>query len=177
MNGNFRLGLLIIVMSISGMFFTGCEDECDPSLNEEVGDEFFTLEYRTPGGQNYLTDIFNPSEVFVYLDTTGGRIPEPPIELIRPAFKDGKFGPFRFTQRFINPALDQVNGIAFDGVVHTFDYHIYKGEDFGEDVLRVEFLLEVDQCNRKWKMIRYFFNERLLDEFNEVQQAEIVIVQ
>ncbi len=177
MIGFSRWKTLPLVFLAAWVIFSGCSEDCDPSLNEEIGDEFFTIEYQTPAGQNYLTEIYNTSEVFVYLDTTGGRIPEPPIELIRPAFKDGKFGPFRYTERFINQALDQVNQISFDGVLHQFDYHIYKGEEFGEDVLRVEFFLEVDECNRRWNTIRYFFNERLLDEFRDVQQAEIVIVE
>jgi len=163
-----------LIILLSGW---GCSDDCDPTLNDEAGDEFFTLTYQGTDGSNLLETRFNPSEVFVYLDTTGGRAPEPPIELIRPAINGNMLGPFFYTRRFINPALEEINGIPFYNVVHTFDYHINKGDGLDEDVLRVEFLYEVGKCNRQWRFIRYFLNEELLSQYNDVENAEIVVVE
>ncbi|MEL7531814.1 MAG: hypothetical protein AAFN10_10925, partial [Bacteroidota bacterium] len=85
----YLLSTLILGLAI---MFSACEPECDPSKDEFVGDELFTVEYKTTDGQNYLNSIYNLSEVVVFLDTTGGTDPNPKYELIEPGYEDGKFG-------------------------------------------------------------------------------------
>ena len=167
----------IYLLALVGIFsFSACTEQCDPANDDEVGGEFFTVEYRRPSGQNYLKTVWNPNNVYVYLDTTGGLDPAPNLEVFRPGHDGDKFGPFEFTDRFFNPATDQLNTVNFYGIRHTFDYHIVKDQQ-PEDVLRVEFFMEVNQCNREWKFIRYYLNDIILPEYNDQRQAEIVIVE
>ena len=98
MNKNYILLILIAIVSIH---FSSCEEACDATDSDEIGGEFFTVEYRNPAGTNYLESIYNQNGIIVFLDTTGGESPSPKYELITPGFKDGKFGPFNFTERYI----------------------------------------------------------------------------
>lgn len=153
-----------------------CKDECDPELNDEVGKEFFTVEYRSKSGQNYIEDVYNRSRVFAYLDKSGGTNPNAKLELLDSAVNEGKFGPFKFTRDFIDPVTGKVNGPKFLGISHVYDYYLVK-DLFGTDTLRVRFYMGVDECNQRWRQIRYYLNGDTLDTFEDQQQAEIVIVE
>ncbi|MEL6593874.1 MAG: hypothetical protein AAFP02_10060 [Bacteroidota bacterium] len=158
------------------MLTVACEPECDPSKDEFVGDEFFTVEYKNPAGDNYLTSIYNLDEVVVFLDTTGGTDPNPQYELIEPGYKDGKFGPFGFTERYINQARNDVNSALLYGEPFRFDYY-FKKDTYGVDTLTVEFTLGVSNCNTFWQTLNYYLNGELLPEYQNQQQAEIVITE
>ena len=123
MNMKYLLSTFVLGLAI---LFTACEPECDPSKDEFVGDEFFTVEYKTTDGQNYLNSIYNLSEVVVFLDTAGGSDPNPKYELIEPGYKDGKFGPFGFTERYLNQARNEVNSALLYGEPFRFDYYFKK---------------------------------------------------
>ncbi|RMG27047.1 MAG: hypothetical protein D6730_07980 [Bacteroidetes bacterium] len=153
-----------------------CVTPCDSSLNEAVGDEYFTVEYRTPAGDNYLDKVYNPSNVVVYMDPSGGKDPVPNFVLVQPAFEEGKFGPFRFTADFIDPATQQLNTIKLYGQAYKFDYYIKK-DTYGTDTISVEFLMQVDECNNSWRYIRYAINGIPQPNLEMNQQAEIVIVE
>ncbi|MEL7342183.1 MAG: hypothetical protein AAGM67_16995, partial [Bacteroidota bacterium] len=141
-----------------------CEPECDPSKDEFIGDEFFTVEYVTPGGENYLNSIYNLDEVVVFLDTAGGVEPNPQYELIEPGYRDGKFGPFRFTERYINQARNDVNSALLFGEPFRFDYY-FKKDTYGVDTLTIEFTLGVNSCNTSWQTLNYYLNGELLPEY------------
>ncbi|WNJ16004.1 hypothetical protein [Pontibacter sp. G13] len=149
---------------------TACEETCNPNLDEKVGDEFFTVTFLDSAGLN-LIDTWNPADIVVYLDTMGGR----PVEF-RPGYTpDGVFGPFNYTQYdVVDPELQEVfyPGLYFDRRVYT--YYFRKDMD-GEDTLRVEFVLEADDCNRFWREIQYFYNGSELEQYRNQQQANIII--
>mgnify|MGYP007106202662 CR=1 FL=1 len=153
-----------------------CVEECDVSLDDTVGGQFFSVEYRTPAGANYLQSIYNLSNVIVFLDTTGGKDPVPRYELISPGFKEGVFGPYFYTSRYVVAETGQPNTVRLYGIPYRFDYYIKK-DSYGQDTISVEFLMEVDKCNHFWKSIKYYRNGDLLPEFTDQEQAAIVIVE
>ncbi|MEZ4828199.1 MAG: hypothetical protein R3C61_18220 [Bacteroidia bacterium] len=167
---------LIGLMVITSYWFQGCTSSCDGVSSEAVGGEFFTVEYKTPAGENYLNSIYNLSGVVVFLDTTGGEDPVPQYELINPGYADGKFGPFYFTERYVNAASEEINNILLFGQTFRFDYYIKK-DTYGQDTLSVEFLLGVDECSHSWQSISYFRNGDPLPEYHNQRNAAIVIVE
>ena len=169
--------LLVKVFILVCLFsFYACEEICDSALNEEVGDEYFTVEYRSPAGDNYLEGIYNTSNVVVYMDPSGGENPVPDLQLIKPGYENGKFGPFRFTENFIDPATQNVNTVQLYGRVQKYDYFIKK-DTYGQDTISLSFLMEVDECNNFWRFIRYSINGIPQVQLDLDQQAEIVIVE
>lgn len=168
--------VFLVILACSILIFSGCDEECNPELSDAVGDEFFTITYQSPAGQNYLETTYDPSNIRVYLDPTGGAEREPDLELIRPGFENGSFGPFRFTEDFINIATGEVNPVQIYNRRYKYDYYIKK-DVFGEDTISVDFFYEVDACNTFWGNITYSLNGEVLAEYQDVQQAEIVIVE
>ncbi|MEO1449541.1 MAG: hypothetical protein AAFV07_08410, partial [Bacteroidota bacterium] len=84
------LGLaLVIAVSLLG----ACRETCDPAANAEVGEEFFSVTYQDAAGNNLL-DTYNPDQIVVFWDSTGGEDATPDFKLISPGYADGKFGPF-----------------------------------------------------------------------------------
>ncbi|MEM6801935.1 MAG: hypothetical protein AAF696_11065 [Bacteroidota bacterium] len=171
-----RIYLLFILIFLSLLQFTACEDPCEGIESDEIGREFFTLEYRDPTGTNYLESIYNQNGIIVFLDTTGGQSSRPKYELITPGFADGKFGPFKFTERFIQQTNQAVNGAALFAKPLSFDYFIKK-DTFGQDTLKVEFLVGVNECREFWEYIRYSLNGNPLTQYENQRQAEIVIIE
>lgn len=167
---------LLLACLIGFAWMQGCVEACDPSLNDTVGDQFFSVEYKNAAGDNYLQSIYNLSNVVVFLDTTGGDDAVPEYELITPGFKDGRFGPFFYTGRYVVESTGQPNTVRLYGIPYKFDYYIKK-DTYGQDTLSVEFVMEVDECNNFWKSIKYYHNGDLLPQFNDQEQAEIVIVE
>lgn len=163
-------------MAIGLSIFLGCKEPCDDSQNAQVGDEYFTVEYLDADGNNYLNTVYNPAGIVVYLDTTGGEDPNPRYELISPGYENGKFGPFNFTERYINPTNDQFNDLLLVGNRFIYDYYIKK-DTYGQDTLRVTFLLSADECNYFWREITYSLNGTVLPSYQDQQQAEIVITE
>ena len=172
---NFSFSFWLIVLSII-ILATACNDPCDGSSNDEVGGEFFTVEYRDPSGANYLTSTYNPNGIIVFLDTAGGESPNPKYELVSPGYENGKFGPFYFTERFIKATNDEVNSVLLFQNEYKFDYFIKK-DTFGQDTLSVHFLVSVDECSYNWASIRYSLNGDPLPDYVDQRQAEIVIVE
>lgn len=158
------------------LFTTACQPECDPSLNESVGDEFFTVEYRKADGTNYLNEVYDLNNVVVFLDPEGGRGDAPNFELITPGYEDGKFGPFRFTDRYIDQARNEINSVLLYGEDLKFEY-FFRKDDFGVDTLSVTFRLGVTACNTFWDEITYALNGEVLGAYQNQQQAEIVITE
>lgn len=153
-----------------------CADTCPPVTTPEVGGEFFTVTYEDAAGVNYLTNVYDQSKIVVYLDTSGGEDPRPDYELILPGFENGKFGPFTFTERYIDPTnLSPTEEVLF-GQPYAFDYYIRK-DTFGVDTFRVDFLMDVDECGSFWRSIQYYRNGTLLPQYQNQRTAEIVIVE
>lgn len=164
------------VATLCLILLTACEPECDPSLDERVGDEMFTVEYKTPGGKNFLNEVYDLSNVVVYLDTAGSTNPLPKFELIKPGYKDGKFGPFSFTERYINQARNEVNSVLLYGETLRFDY-FFRKDTYGVDTLTVTFRLGASVCNTYWDQISYSLNGELLPAYENQQQPQIVITE
>lgn len=158
------------------LMLPSCYNNCDSIGAADVGEEFFTVTYLDTLGVNYLTSVYDPSGIVVYLDTTGGEDPRPDFELINPGYADGKFGPFAFTERYINPANDIYNDILLFGKSYSFDYYIRK-DTYGVDTFTVTFLLDVDECGSFWRSIRYFKNGEALPAYNDQRMADIVIIE
>jgi hypothetical protein len=171
-----KYSLFSLVAAFAILVLGACEPECDVTSNELVGDEWFTVEYKTTNGQNYLDEIYNLSNVLVYLDTAGGEDPSPNYELINPGYADGKFGPFHFTERYINQARNEVNSVLLYGRKLKFDYYFRK-DTYGEDKLSVVFKLGVDPCNTFWEELRYYRNDVELEAYRNQQNPQIVITE
>ena len=167
------LGLIVV----AAIAFQGCDNSCKNAESEEIGGEFFTVEYRrTADGKNYINEIYNQSGLIVFLDTTGGESPSPEYELITPGFEDGKFGPFFFTERYVDAASEQINDILLFNKSYAFDYYIKK-DTYGQDTLRVEFLVGVNECSFEWSSIDYFLNGVPLPQYENQTSAEIIITE
>lgn len=172
-----KLHKLFLITGLLAFFsLQSCVEECDPELNDSVGEQFFTVVYETPTGDNYLQSIYNLSNVVVFLDTTGGNDKVPEFELISPGFKDDAFGPFFYTERYLVPETGEPNTVTLYGIPYRFDYYIKK-DTYGQDTVSVEFLMEVDECNNFWKSIKYYHNGDLLPQFNDAEQAEILVTE
>ena len=165
------LGWLGLLVGIGG-----CSPCTGDEVDDEVGGEFFTVEYRTPTGANYLTSVYNTDNVIVYVDTTGGASDRPPLKLIRPGFSDGKFGPFYFTEKFVDLASFKINDPRLLGQRFRYDYYIQK-DTYGTDVIRVDFLYNPDECARKWEILDFYFNGELQANFSKQRKVDIVITE
>ncbi|MEO0468289.1 MAG: hypothetical protein AAF206_01615 [Bacteroidota bacterium] len=152
------------------------ESGCETVFQEFVGDEFFTVEYRDPDGNNYINSIYDLGNVVVFLDTAGGKDEVPQFERITPGYEDGKFGPFFYTERYVNQINNDLNQALLWENPFKFDY-FFKKDSYGVDTLSVIFVLDVDQCRTSWGSIRYELNGNPLPEYDNQQQAEIVIVE
>lgn len=167
--------LAVPFMLLLSLSLHSCINPCNPNNNADVGDEFFTVTYQDGSGTNYL-DIYNPSGIVVFLDSTGGESSSPKFELITPGYADGKFGPFFFTEKFVDIASNEINlPLLFERPLR-FDYYIKK-DTYGQDTISVEFLLEVDECNYNWAYINYFQNGNPLPLYDGQTGANIVIVE
>ena len=155
---------------------TACNDPCEGSQNDEVGGEFFTVEYRDATGANNLTSKYNPNGIVVFLDTAGGENPNPKYELITPGYKDGKFGPFYFTERFLQATNGEVNSVLLFQNEYKFDYFIKK-DTFGQDTFSVHFLVGVDECSYSWESIRYSINGDPLPQYDNQREVAIIITE
>lgn len=153
---------MMVLLFVSTFTLISCNPECDPANNDPVGGEFFTVTYETSDGTNYLRDIYRSDKVTVFVDKDGGSMPTPDFDLIFPGYKDGTFGPFNFTEDWIDPATNLPNTDAVINQPFAFNYFIRK-DTFGLDTFRVEFRLTADICNYKWDYIRYFLNGDPLD--------------
>ena len=153
-----------LLLLIVGAIFSSC-DRCENPINEVVGDEYFTLTFS--GGL--------PADFLMYLDPTGGENPTPQLERIEPEVENGKLGPIFFTERFIDPISNELNGVGLENTRLAYNYHIRRGSNIEDDILRVEFFLEAGSCETTWKYIRYFLNAELLEEFTDRQQVDIQV--
>ncbi len=166
---------LLGVLFLGFALMQGCADSCDNVQDDPVGGEYFTVEYLTPTGDNYLQTKYNAANVVVYLDSTGGNNASN-LKLIFPGYADGKFGPFAYTEKYINGATGQVNSLRLVGKPYSYKYYIKK-DTFGQDTLSVDFLLSVDECHEYWAYIRYSLNGSPLPQYDGQRQANIVVVE
>lgn len=168
-----RLPLFCLLALVS---LQSCFDQCDANDLPEVGGEFFTVTYLDSTGTNYLASIYDQNGIVVYLDSTGGEDPSPEYELIMPGFANDKFGPFLFTERFIDSRNEVFNDVLLFGREYSFDYYIRK-DTYGVDTFRVSFLLSVDECGSSWNSIKYSVNGESLPEYDNQRMADIVIIE
>ena len=154
--------LIFFALIASMVAFQACS-QCPESSNT-VGDEFFTVEYRTPGGVNYLDSIYDHSNIVVFVDTTGGV--NPTYRLISPGYTNGKFGPFYYAKNFVDPTTNQPKIYQLIGRTYKYNYHIKK-DTFGEDVFTVEFRYHGDECSTYWEILRLYKNGEKVGEGTE----------
>ncbi len=173
MKGNTASAIIALMFLLP---MTSCYFECDSPSSVSVGGEFFTVTYVDSFGFNYLETVYDPNGVVVFLDTTGGEDPNPRFELISPGFTGGKFGPFNFTERYIDPTNATFNNILLFGRQYDFDYYIRK-DVFGVDTFRVSFLLDVDECSSFWRFVRYSRNGVPLPQYDGQLNPDILIIE
>lgn len=168
-----RLPLLCLLALVS---LQSCFDQCDANQIPEVGGEFFTVTYLDSLGTNYLASIYDQNAVVVFLDSTGGEDPSPEFELVTPGFANDKFGPFAFTERYIDARNEVFNDVLLFGREYNFDYYIRK-DTYGVDTFRVSFLLGVDECGSFWQSITYARNGDRMPQYDNQRMADIVIIE
>lgn len=172
---NHAFAWMLSFLMAAALLWTGC-DECASVPDPMIGTQRFTVEYVTPGGVNYLNDIYNKANIVVYVDSMGGTLPSPRYRLLQPGFADGKFGPFFYTKDFVNSGTQQVNTVRLYGNLQRYDYFI-KRDTFGLDKITVEYLIGPDECPARWRSIRYLRNDVHLPEYDLQQDASIRIVE
>lgn len=177
MNKFFSIGISFLFLAV---FFLGCGKKCDPTKDVAVGEQYLAIQYmRASDGVNYL-DVWDPSVVKVFQDTTGGL--NPTFKEITPAYTNGVFGPFYYTKNFISattgkPVLERMLSRTY-----KYHYHIRKG-DGTEDVFRVEFQLSADECNTYWKLLNIYRKNLTTNKFEIIEQfkgdesADIILVE
>lgn len=166
---------LCLIVTLS-LLLTSCQDACEGIVDDPIGGEYFSVTYVTPSGENYLDNIYRTSELIVYVDTSGGRNPNPNYIRLRPGYQNGAFGLFDYTAFFKNPATDEVEQIELWNRPLRFDYYIKK-DTFGLDKFSVEFLRGVNDCRSFWTYIRYYQNDQLLPQYDGQRQVEITITE
>lgn len=149
-----------------------CGPDCDPTKNGQVGGEFFSVTYETPGGENYLNSIYRKDKITVYVDKSGGEDDIPDYELILPGYKDGTFGPFDFTSDWNDPANGRLKVEEILQLPMAYDYYIRR-DTFGVDTFRVEFRIGANTCNYFWDYIRYYRNGEELTNVSGNRFAEL----
>lgn len=167
---------LVLLALLMTAFAPSCMDPCKGTVSEAVGDEYVTIEYQHPGGQNALGTGTQAETFRVYLDPSGGASDAPTFKRILPGYENGKFGPFYFTRDFIETTTGKVNTLELYGKVHKYDYYLQKGSR-DMDTLSVEFLMQVDECGHHWRYLRYALNGLPLPEQDLNQHAQIVVVE
>ncbi len=163
----------IAILMLTGLFlFNACETVCDPSKNDEAGGEFFSVIYETPGGENYLDNIYRDDKITVFVDRSGGADEVPEFDLIFPGYENGKFGPFRFTEEWEDPASGRVRVEEILQRAFAYDYYIRK-DTFGVDTFRVEFRVGANECNYFWDYIRYYRNGEEIQNIPDDRRLEL----
>lgn len=165
----FSLGLVLTAM--------GCQrDRCAGQASTRIGGEYFTVAYQNETGDNYLDGGYQLSNVEVFIDSTGGLSERPRYVRIQEDLSDGVFGPFFFTDDYIDPATLQPNLPVFTNRPIQFDY-FFKKDTFGIDTLRVSFQVNASECATSWTYLHYILNGDTLEQYSGQTEAEIVVVE
>jgi hypothetical protein len=172
---NVKLFLATVTTALGLVYFSACTSTCEPDRNPDLGNEAFTVTYQNAAGTNYFS-LYNPAGIVVFLDSTGGADPTPEYKRINPGYANGKFGPFEFTDSFLDLASNEINLPLLFGRTFTYDYYIKK-DTYGVDTLSVSFLLGVNECNYYWEYIRYSRNGNPLPQYDNQANPDIVIVE
>ena len=169
--------IFLFALGTIGLTFIGCGEDCVDLPDVVLGTQTFTVEYQTEDGRNYVQDFYNPANLQVTIDYTGGENVNGSFdERLRPGTNTtGQFGPFYFTERYIDSVTNLPLLTTFSRII-SHDYFIKK-DTFGTDKLTVKFWLSTDNCNTKWESIAYFLNDEELLDYNGQENADIVIVE
>jgi|GEM_PF-3439581 len=171
------VSLIYLTLIVIGcLFIESCTTPCDPSItvSRNLGTQFFTVEYRDSLGRNYLDSIYNRANVAAFVDTTGGE--NVSYRQIIPGYANGKFGPFYYTEGFIDPVTGDPNLDVLLRNTFTYDYLLRK-DSYGVDTLSVMFTLNVNECTVYWDQIDFFKNSEPLGSYSMQEAAEILIVE
>lgn len=177
MNTYMNRWLLVLALAAISFTWTGCQEDCVNVPGVVLGTQSFTVEYETEGGRNYVQEIYNPSNLQVTIDYSGGESTSGNFdERLRPGTNaDGQFGPFFFTDIYIDSVTNLPLLSTYSRLIAQ-DYYIKK-DTFGTDKLTVQFWISTDACNTKWESIRYFLNDEELPEYDMQENPNIVIVE
>ncbi len=160
---------LAFLFGLMGLY--GC-DKC-PTTNSivicsEAGgarQQSFAVTYVDTADVNYISGgIFNLANVRVYLSTDGT---EDNLLLIQEDFTDGKIGPFYFTCPEITPNFQ-------DGVVYEYLIKIEK-DTWGVDYFILNFATQVDECNKRWSLLKFYRNKIYNPTYTGVEVVDWVI--
>ena len=111
---------------VIALSLNACQDPCEGVTGASIGQEYFSVTYLDAAGNNPLLGTYRLSNVEVFIDSTGGGGPRPQFARISEDLSDGKFGPFFFTQDYIDPATRQPDVEALANRDITFDYYFKK---------------------------------------------------
>lgn len=169
------------------MLHTACTPKCDTSLKVTLGKPYFTVQYINGNGVNLLKDAWNPANISVYVDTTGGKNTAA-SKPITPGYKADKtaFGPFEYTDSYINPASQEPEWNKVLGREITYDYHIRK-DTAGTDILRVKYTVMANECAHIWKAVDYYRAKNVLPnvkpkfdtlfDYHNNDHADIIVIE
>lgn len=166
----------VLVALLFSITWTACNEPCVPEPDPQIGSLYFTVEYQKPDGTNYLKSIYNKANITVYVDYDGGERPNIQYNLLDPGYEGGKFGPFRYTDKFYDSANFKANTEALLGRTLRYDYYIEK-DTYGTDKYTVAFLLALGDCNAYWASLKYYRNDVHMPEYDGQFNPEIVIVE
>ncbi len=166
----------VLVVLFFSVFWTACQEPCVPEPDPKIGSQSFTVEYKTPDGENYLKSIYNKANITVYVDFDGGERPNIQYTRIEPGYADNKFGPFHYTEKFYDSTNFKANPVALLGRTYRYDYYIEK-DTYGTDKFTVEFLLALGDCNEYWASIKYYRNDEHLSAYDGQFNPAIEIVE
>jgi hypothetical protein len=167
----YRLILLILGFSLA---LISCQKPCSDEGKEEYGNQNFKIEYYyqdSTGSYNLLLPDpnpiglnYNPGLVRVFLDSLGfsGTYTEPYQTPCVPL--SGYCGPFIWgTGRVV-------------GKVYKYTYLLQESNTNLNDYFRVEFLMQADKCKTFFSYINYYYNDQLLPEYKDSQDATVRIL-
>lgn len=150
-----------------------CEETGEVTFGEDK--QYFTITYLDTAGVNYVTSIFNLSNVSVLMGDLYlhgySYVPAPYIE----DFSDGKIGPISYTSLAMKDGSVEQGGAKM-GVPYSTSFLI-KRDTYGWDTLQIDFVATADACKEYWGEISYYLNGDSLGTFQneEIANLEIII--
>lgn len=155
------------LLFVSFFMMNGCQ-KCDPSKDVKIGEQSITIQYFDSSGVNLLDAAatnWNLNNVKITLDKSGGKGTD--LVPLLPDLANQQFGPYYYTQEFIDPATQKPNLLDLVAKTRKYDYIIDK-DIYGTDVVRLEFELSGDECNTYWKTIKFYYKRHGAVRFTEL---------
>lgn len=170
----YLLFALTALLSLSACKKDLCEGKTDPRVGANY--QYFTVEYNDLLGQNKLTNGTFKNGIIAYWNINAIGQGNQVIKEILPAYTDGKFGPFAYTDMYVDPVTLKPNKEVMLNRAISYEFFIRK-DTFGIDTFRVTYTLSSDECVARWGNIQYSRNGKVLDAYTNQERAAIRIVE